>query len=376
MDKIFIVIIALISATIAVLTICGLALHRGGFYASGQDKRKANRMQKFFSFYFFATAFILLCYFIHYSFLDSPYVGTIEVLDTFSYMIFGVIPIFALLFKQVTIRLTHLLKWPLPYIPLLVASLTILNNHPDLFRAIDLLTYFYMLGSIFYTIFDLKCWDKKLQNEYSDTICKQTKWFRNLVKPFLLIAIILLPNNLWPQLDVFDILYYLALMVIYTRFTAFALQQEEYEVDEAEITENESATQNACLVIDKETVARAPLSSKTNDFPAWAHKLEKAVKEDRIYRKDNLTRKDLADLILVNRTYITEYLKNRYNLTFNEYINQQRLAECKELLLNSDMEMFEIAIHCGFKNRRSMYRVFLNEYGISPTEWVKRKKCE
>lgn len=373
MEKLDIVILGLLSASIAVMTLCGLVLFRGGFYAIGQYNRKINKMLRFSSFYAFATTTMLLCYFCYSYLMDEHDQRVMRVLDTCSYILIGATPMFAFVFKQVNLRLKHWLRWLLPYVPMLVASMTISQSSPKLFFVIEVATYIYMVGSILHTLCDLRCWDKKIQDLYSNTVCKQTKWFRNLVLPFLLIAIYWLPTGWWPQSEIIDVFYYLTLMAVFVRFTSFALQQEEYEVEQdVDISDDKMETQQSYQEQKSDVEVKAP--SQNEEYPAWTQKLEKVVREEHVYRQEDLTRNDLADMILVNRTYITEYLKNSYGQTFNEYINKQRLAECKELLLNSDMEMSDIATQCGFRNRRSMYRVFLNEYGISPTDWVKREK--
>ena len=369
MEKIEIITIALLSASIAVIVLCGMVLLRGGFYASGQDVRPTNRIQRFSSFYFFTTALLQFGYFIHYCIIESTDMRNLEVLHTCSYIALGVTPMFAHIFKQEALTLRRWLKWLLPYMPMFVASLTIPDSHPLPFLVIEMGTYLYMLGSIVFTLFELRCWDKKLQNHYSDAICKQTRWFRSLVASSLLIAIIWLPNHWWSQFDLFDILYYLTIIVVFIRFTSFALQQEEYVVDAAELSETEPTAQ-PCPKPDEAAQAKSLLQG--DEFPAWTQKLEKLMNEDHIYRREGLTRSELADMIHVNRTYITEYLKQRYDQSFSDYINHHRLEECKHLLKHTDMGINEIAVQCGFRDRRSLYRVFLNKFGMSPTEWSKK----
>lgn len=62
--------------------------------------------------------------------------------------------------------------------------------------------------------------------------------------------------------------------------------------------------------------------------------------EDREYLKHDISIEKLGKLIGINRTYVSNYINDTYNLNFNTWVHSMRIAEAKKIILNSsDMSM-------------------------------------
>lgn len=104
------------------------------------------------------------------------------------------------------------------------------------------------------------------------------------------------------------------------------------------------------------------------------YRLNKFIETDKLYTDKDLKLNTLADKIGVSNAVLTEFIKNKYNINFTEYINSKRIEEFKALVENPKNNGFTIlglANESGFKSKATFYRVFKNKEGITPNEYFK-----
>lgn len=87
-----------------------------------------------------------------------------------------------------------------------------------------------------------------------------------------------------------------------------------------------------------------------------------------------LTLDDAARMACMEKTYFSKRFKALTGFNFSSYITQLRLSAARQLLLNSEMNISEIAALTGFSGSNYFGDVFLRAYGISPTEYRRREK--
>lgn len=116
-----------------------------------------------------------------------------------------------------------------------------------------------------------------------------------------------------------------------------------------------------------------------------AHPNEKEKREvDGIWQKlsdyiseslsEKLTLCAIANKCFYNPSYFSRAFKERFGMTFIEYVSRKRASEAAKLLYESDLSSDEICQRCGFGDRTSFYRVFKKEYGISPGEYREQER--
>jgi AraC-like DNA-binding protein len=69
-------------------------------------------------------------------------------------------------------------------------------------------------------------------------------------------------------------------------------------------------------------------------------------------------------------------LNQHLQKSFNEYINEHRIAEFKMKFLGLDFDHFTItglALACGFNSQATFQRAFKESTGLSPSEFRKSK---
>ncbi len=93
------------------------------------------------------------------------------------------------------------------------------------------------------------------------------------------------------------------------------------------------------------------------------------------YLKEDLTLKDLAELLQITDKKMSALLNQYLNISFYDYINNFRVNEVKKRMQNPAFEKYTllaIALECGFNSKASFNRVFKKITTISPSEYKKR----
>lgn len=80
----------------------------------------------------------------------------------------------------------------------------------------------------------------------------------------------------------------------------------------------------------------------------------------------------LAHLTNMSRTSLFRKINSISDLKPNELINVTRLKKAAELLIETDLKIFEIAYMVGFSSHASFGRSFYKQFGMSPTEYQKK----
>lgn len=84
---------------------------------------------------------------------------------------------------------------------------------------------------------------------------------------------------------------------------------------------------------------------------------------------------DAARSANLSTTYFSRMFKKSTAVGFSEYLTRVRIAQARNLLLNPDMNVSEIAFAVGFQSVPHFNRVFKRLVGKSPTEFRGRRKA-
>ncbi|WP_433923756.1 helix-turn-helix domain-containing protein [Paenibacillus taichungensis] len=80
----------------------------------------------------------------------------------------------------------------------------------------------------------------------------------------------------------------------------------------------------------------------------------------------------VADKLNLTSGYLSSIFKEKTNINFSEYLNNLRVERAKELLVNVDLRIQDIATQVGYQNVNSFIRMFKRRYGLTPGEYRKR----
>jgi YesN/AraC family two-component response regulator len=81
---------------------------------------------------------------------------------------------------------------------------------------------------------------------------------------------------------------------------------------------------------------------------------------------------ETAEYLHLSRIFISKYFKENVGCSFHEYLIRLKIQKAKNLLINSEFSVLDIAIESGFETHRNFNRVFLKFEQCSPSEFRKK----
>ncbi|MDQ6417863.1 helix-turn-helix domain-containing protein [Paenibacillus sp. LHD-117] len=124
--------------------------------------------------------------------------------------------------------------------------------------------------------------------------------------------------------------------------------------------------------INLPTTTRLTNLNHSSKLPTSPNKVIEKVKEYLEYTKyRNITLKEISSIMHFNSSYLGQLFKEHVNMTFNEYLLQQRMEKAKYLLEHTDMKVYEIACEIGYSEMDWFYKKFKLHTGLSANEYRK-----
>lgn len=124
----------------------------------------------------------------------------------------------------------------------------------------------------------------------------------------------------------------------------------------------------------------ASSQDRVEDDSGLYEQIEKLMKDDKLYRHNDISLDTLATLLKTNRSYISKAI-NQSGMSFYNYINHYRIKEAVEVLSNPsiDIPLKALCEELGFNSTSVFYRSFCKETGVPPSHYrseIRRIKAE
>lgn len=87
-----------------------------------------------------------------------------------------------------------------------------------------------------------------------------------------------------------------------------------------------------------------------------------------------ITIAQLADLEHYNLSYYSEWFNKQTGLTPTKYLQQIRLGKAKELLINTDFSLLQIAQQVGYEHQSSLSKAFQEQEKITPSQYRRKNR--
>ncbi|MGO4374852.1 helix-turn-helix domain-containing protein [Paenibacillus sp. MCAF20] len=95
------------------------------------------------------------------------------------------------------------------------------------------------------------------------------------------------------------------------------------------------------------------------------------------YIEENYTGKLLLSTIAkqenLSLSYLSHFLKENLNMTFQEYLNQVRFEKAKQLIMQTNMKLIDICMESGYSDTRYLNTMFVNQFGCTPKQYRESK---
>jgi AraC-like DNA-binding protein len=89
---------------------------------------------------------------------------------------------------------------------------------------------------------------------------------------------------------------------------------------------------------------------------------------------DDVSLSNIADFVFTNPTYLSRIFKETTGIGLSAYINQVRITKAKQLLLDTNDLIIDIAVACGFNYIPHFNFTFKELEGMTPTQFRKAHK--
>lgn len=118
-------------------------------------------------------------------------------------------------------------------------------------------------------------------------------------------------------------------------------------------------------------------NTKPNIEPVATDKAKEVLQwmqEAKPYLNPEFQLMDLWQVLPMNRTYLSHFIRDEFGCTFYQFVNKYRIEEAKRLMTEQpEMKMADIAAQSGFSSQSVFTQAFSKETGMSPREWSKNK---
>lgn len=110
---------------------------------------------------------------------------------------------------------------------------------------------------------------------------------------------------------------------------------------------------------------------RAKDFP-HSLLLLKAIRHMQAQLHGHLSRDSVARVAGISPSHFSKLMKERMGQSFSQLLTQMRVSRTKQLLIETDKNLSEIALESGFCDQSHMNKVFRAATGTSPGDFRKR----
>ena len=157
--------------------------------------------------------------------------------------------------------------------------------------------------------------------------------------------------------------FYIYLFLCYLNYLLF-YEQVENAMEDGITSEDE----NLCGTTNQK-------QEQKQETPFYHAEIEKKIKgwiDTDGYIRPGLTIKELSDKLQTNRTYLSEYIKTKYEMSFRDWITGLRIEYAKRLLARYPrLTIADISEKSGFLSPSHFIRMFKENAGCTPVKWKK-----
>lgn len=223
----------------------------------------------------------------------------------------------------------------------------------------------YIIASVLIIFYSYK--SRNILNSIHDSLeIKETKlkWIKRIVNSFLvyftLVLIVLLVDLIIYKSANEDSYYYFTRFYYYPFFIGMAILT--YWIGIEGFSRRNDPEISMKTVLDSDDLEILMLISE---------KLERAMKNDKLYKNQELSLNSLAKQLHIKPYLISKSLSEVFNKRFNDFVNEYRVKEVQTLLKdseNSKYTLLSLAMEAGFNSKSSFNRAIKKQLGISPSE--------
>jgi len=167
-------------------------------------------------------------------------------------------------------------------------------------------------------------------------------------------------GHVFTNLHTFFILHVLWIILSMLYFTYYELHIRVIPPAKPEATVTEATEPAAARVVST--------AEESGDY--WPM-ICQVMDEWEMWRNPNTTVETVSTAVGTNRIYVARCIKEHTGMTFNDYMNEKRIAYMvSQLCLDPKQDHKHLYFDVGFRSRHTAYRNFVKFQGCSPTDFI------
>ncbi|MBY4891936.1 helix-turn-helix transcriptional regulator [Rhodobacteraceae bacterium N5(2021)] len=215
---------------------------------------------------------------------------------------------------------------------------------------------------------------RNIRAVFSDLEGKTLRWLDGLVATILVLALIVIIDEiriLLGQPSIRDgIASLLYDVVLAGSFGIFALRAvPPLPQWSGEIVAPDRPVPDTREEISETTKPYARSGLQQDDIARYAARLEKRMAEGQLWRKHALNLQGLASEVAVSPIHLSEVLNTKIGMSFYDYVNQCRIRDACDLLIQTNMSVIEISEAVGFNAKSTFNTSFKKVTDQTPSQW-------
>ncbi|MEL6389616.1 MAG: helix-turn-helix transcriptional regulator [Bacteroidota bacterium] len=135
-------------------------------------------------------------------------------------------------------------------------------------------------------------------------------------------------------------------------------RDKQRQPSSSQITADNALSQEASLTFESSDPANS-----------YYQKLEVLCKEHKIHRNSSIDRSQVAELLGISPSYLSQIVKTSSGDNLATYLNSYRVEDVKACLLDPEFahySLLSIGLECGFSSKSTFHTVFKKQTGMTP----------
>ncbi|KRE72912.1 response regulator [Paenibacillus sp. Soil750] len=116
------------------------------------------------------------------------------------------------------------------------------------------------------------------------------------------------------------------------------------------------------------------IQDRREQAPTEPNTMQKVLDYLQTHYADDLNMAVVSNHFSLNYSYFSQAFQEYYGESFSNYVRRLRLDKAKELLVHSDLKVYEISDQVGFENVKHFTRIFKDTEGITALEYRSQRR--
>lgn len=103
---------------------------------------------------------------------------------------------------------------------------------------------------------------------------------------------------------------------------------------------------------------------------SWLDRVQRIIDTD---RTGEISLEQAAEAVSIHPVTLSRMFKQQFGMNFSKYVTRKKMERAKQLLLETDMKVYDIMSSIGYADERYFRSIFKREFGVTPTELRKQQ---